>query len=96
MAGGTAVTTACRRSIGDALARTWPAAAAAAALAATPAGPLPRPMGPQATISSVLEATWPPLLADTRGRVGLAAALGPEGGRPATSLERPAAPPRDA
>jgi hypothetical protein len=40
-----------------------------------------------------LEATWPPHLADGCGRVGLAAALGPESGRPATSLRGTAARP---
>ncbi len=34
------------------------------------------------------QATWPPRLADGCGRVGLAAALGPESGRLATPLER--------
>ncbi len=57
MAGGTALTTAARRSIGGVV-------------------------------------VHPPLLADTRGRVGPAAALGPEGGRLATLLERTVAPAR--
>jgi hypothetical protein len=43
---------------------------------------------PAAVRSSPCEATWPPQLADGCGRVGLAAALGPEGGRPATPRER--------
>jgi hypothetical protein len=37
--------------------------------------------------SWIPQATWPPQLADGCGRVGLAAALGPEGGRPATRFE---------
>lgn len=41
-------------------------------------------------VPMVLEATWPPRLADGCGRVRLAAALGPEDGRPATLLQRTA------
>jgi hypothetical protein len=38
---------------------------------------------------NVMAAAWPLQLADSRGRVGLAAALGPEGGRLARLPERP-------
>jgi hypothetical protein len=97
MADGVAFVTGGTRAIGGAIAlprlpRPIPAATAATLL--------PRPRVPTlgarllATSPPVLEATWPPHLADGCGRVGLAAALGPEGGRPATLPERTATVPR--
>jgi hypothetical protein len=50
-----------------------------------------RPTNLTATPAGLAGTAWPLHLADSRGRVGPAAALGPEGGRlaPAASLRAP-------
>jgi hypothetical protein len=89
MAGGMAAVTARGRNVGAAVAPTRPVPPATAPAAARPTGPSILEIGPTATIPSSPPATWSPILADTCGRVGQAAALGPEGGRLATSRRVP-------
>jgi hypothetical protein len=91
MAGGMAAMTARGRNVGAAVAPTptRPVPPATAPAAARPTGPSILELGPTATIPSSPPATWPPILADACGRVGRAAALGPEGGRLATSWRVP-------
>ena len=89
MAGGVTAVTARGRNVGAAVGPTRPVLPAMAPAAARPTGPSILEHGPTATIPSSPPATWPPILADTCGRVGQAAALGPEGGRLATSWRGP-------
>jgi hypothetical protein len=89
MAGGMAAMTARGRNVGGAVAPTRPVPPATAPAAARPTGPRILEIGPTAAIRSSPPATWPPILADACGRVGQAAALGPEGGRLATPWRMP-------
>ncbi len=96
MADGNSFVTRARRSIGGAIDHTrlpGPVMTAPVARPSLANAPVPE-IPPLATLPPSPEATWPPRLADGCGRVGLAAALGPEGGRQATLLERAATVPR--